>query len=122
MRALKDKEYKRIARHKRIRAKVIGHAARPRVSVHKSLNHFYVQVVDDAAGKVLFGMSTLAKSVRENAKTGGNVKAAELLGEEFAKVAIKKGIKTISFDRGGYMYHGCVKAFADAARKGGMEF
>lgn len=122
MRALKDKEYKRIARHKRIRNKVVGRTDRPRVCVHKSLNHFYVQVVDDSAGKVLFGMSTLAKEVRSKAKTGGNVKAAELLGEEFAKEAIKKGIKSISFDRGGYMYHGCVKAFADAARKGGMEF
>ena len=82
----------------------------------------YAQIVDDSAGKVLFGMSTLNKGVREKIKRGGNVKAAEILGEEFAKEAVKKGMKAIAFDRGGYLYHGRVKAFADAARKGGMEF
>ncbi len=122
MRAFKDKEYKRHARHLRIRKKVVGVADCPRVCVHRSPNHFYVQVIDDSAGKVLFGLSTLTKDVKSKVKNGGNINAATALGEVFAKMAQSKGIKQISFDRGGYLYHGRVKAFADAARKAGMEF
>ena len=122
MRAFKDKEYKRVARHLRIRKKVVGNNDRPRVCVHRSPNNLYVQVIDDVSGKVLFGISTLTKDLRSKIKNGGNVSAASMLGEAFAEQAKKKGIKQICFDRGGYLYHGRVKAFADAARKAGLEF
>lgn len=116
------KESKRFFRHKRIRAKVRGFASQPRLCVHRSLKNLFAQVVDDSSGKILFGMSTLAKPLRDKVKDGGNVKAASLLGEIFASAAQKHGIKKVCFDRGGYMFHGRVKAFADAARKAGMEF
>jgi len=119
---MNTKERQRLSRHTRIRKKLVGTKERPRVCVHRSLNHFYAQLVDDSTGKVVFGMSTRAKVVREKIKTGGDVDAAVVLGESFAVEAKKKGITKICFDRGGYMYHGRVKAFADAARKGGMEF
>lgn len=116
------KELGRIYRHNRIRQKSIGTNERPRVCVHRSIKNFYVQAIDDMQGKVLFGFSTLAKEVRKKVKDGGNVDAAAYLGEVFAAEAKKKGIKKICFDRGGYLYHGRVKAFAEAARKGGLEF
>ena len=116
------REQRRIYRHERIRKDVQGTSDRPRLCVHRSVNHFYAQIVDDSAGKVLFGMSTLAKDVRGKLKDGGNIQAAATLGEAFATQAIKKGFKRMCFDRAGYLYHGRVKAFADAARKGGMEF
>jgi large subunit ribosomal protein L18 len=81
-----------------------------------------VHLVDDVTGKVLFGKSTLAKDLRGQLKSGGNIAAAAVLGEAFAKEAVSKGIKKICFDRGGYLYHGRVKAFAEAARKAGLEF
>ncbi|MBI5150642.1 MAG: 50S ribosomal protein L18 [Candidatus Omnitrophica bacterium] len=120
---LLKKELGRIYRHRRIRKQITGTSVRPRVCVHRSLKNFYVQVIDDTSGKVLLGMSTLAKPVRSQLKSsGGNANAAAYLGEIFAAEAKKKGIFKISFDRGGYLYHGCVKAFAEAARKGGLEF
>lgn len=119
---LAEKTLKRIYRHKRIREKVFGSKERPRVCVRRSLKNFYAQLVDDEAGKVMFGMSTLAKGMRTKIKNGGNVEAAAQLGEAFASEVQKKGIKRICFDRGGYLYHGCVKAFAEAVRKGGLEF
>ena len=99
-----------------------GTADRPRLCVHRSLSNFYAQVIDDNQGKVLLGMSTLGKNIVQKIKYGGNIKAASALGEVFAAEAQKKGITKVSFDRGGYLYHGRVKAFADGARKGGMEF
>ena len=120
--ATKEKELKRYYRHKRIRRKVIGTGEKPRLCVHRSLNNFYAQIIDDASGKVLFGMSTLAKNFRSKIKSGGNVDAAAVLGETFGVEAQKKGFKKVCFDRGGYLYHGRIKAFADAARKSGMEF
>jgi len=116
------KEEKRIFRHKRLRKKISGTKERPRICVHRSLKNFHVQVIDDTIGKVLLGMSTLGKNLGSHIKNGGNVEAAANLGEVFAAEAQKKGIKTVCFDRGGYLFHGRVKAFADAARKGGMEF
>jgi large subunit ribosomal protein L18 len=118
----KVRELKRIGRHQRIRKKITGTSDQPRLCVHRSLNNLYVQLVDDSLGNVLFGMSTREKSVSQKIKYGGNVNAASVLGEAFAAVAQKKGIKKVCFDRGGYLYHGRVKAFAEAARKGGMEF
>ncbi len=86
------------------------------------MNNLQAQIVDDSAGKVLIGKSTLAKDVKSKAKTGGNVSAASVLGEVLATEAIKKGIKKVAFDRGGYLYHGRIKAFAEAARRAGLEF
>ncbi|NTV28904.1 MAG: 50S ribosomal protein L18 [Candidatus Omnitrophica bacterium] len=117
------KEIKRSFRHKRIRRKMSGTAEQPRLCLHRSLKNLSACIVDDTVGKVLLGMSTLAKDVREKTKNnGGNIKAAEMLGEALAKDAIAKGIRRVAFDRGGYMYHGRIKAFADAARKAGLEF
>ena len=118
----KNRELKRIGRHTRIRKKVAGTTERPRLCVHRSLNNFYAQIVDDSHGTVLFGMSTLGKNIHSKVKYGGNIPAAAALGEAFAAEAQKKGITKVCFDRGGYLYHGRVKAFADGARKGGMEF
>jgi large subunit ribosomal protein L18 len=119
---LNIKEQQRLHRHQRIRDVLSGTAERPRLCLHRSLNNLQAQIVDDAAGKVLVGKSTLAKDVKAKVKSGGNVSAAAILGEVLAAEAVKKGIKKVAFDRGGYLYHGRVKAFAEAARKGGLEF
>ena len=119
---LNIKEQQRIFRHQRIRNGLNGTAQRPRLCLHRSLNNLQAQIVDDIAGKILLGKSTLAKDVKKKAKSGGNVTAASVLGEVLAAEAIKKGIKKVAFDRGGYLYHGRVKAFAEAARKAGLEF
>ena len=116
------KEKKRIHRHQRVRNKVKGTSEQPRLCVHRSLKNIFAQVIDDTAGKVLFGLSTLDKDLRKKLKDGGNVNAAAILGEAFATKAKAKGITKVCFDRGGYLYHGRIKAFADAARKGGLEF
>ena len=104
--------------HARIRQKLAGTAERPRLNVYRSLNHVYAQVVDDQKGETRVAASTLeAKS-----KTGGNVAAAREIGKAIAEKAVAKGIKQVVFDRGGYLYHGRVKALADAARAAGLEF
>ncbi len=104
--------------HSRIREKLSGTTARPRLNVYRSLNHIYAQVIDDQKGETLVSASTLqAKS-----KTGGNVAAAKEIGKTIAEQAVAKGIKQVVFDRGGYLYHGRVKALADAAREAGLEF
>ncbi|MDP2653842.1 MAG: 50S ribosomal protein L18 [Candidatus Omnitrophota bacterium] len=118
----KIREIKRKARHYRIRRKLVGTPQRPRLCVHRSLGNIYVQVVDDVSQKVLFGMSTLNKDVRGKIKAGGNVEAAKVLGGAVAALAQKKGIKEVAFDRGGYLYHGRIKALADGAREGGLVF
>ena len=115
-------ETKRIYRHQRIRRHLSGTLERPRLCVHRSLKNISASLIDDTTRKVLMGVSTLAKEVKGKTKTGGNVKAAEILGEAFAKEAIAKGYKRVAFDRGGYLYHGRVKAFAEAARKAGLDF
>ena len=117
-----DREIKRVGRHKRIRKKISGTSDQPRLCIHRSLTNFYAQVVDDSIGKVLLGMSTRNKGILGKINGGGNISAASVLGEAFAAEAQKKGVKKVCFDRGGYLYHGRVKAFADGARKGGMEF
>jgi len=119
---LNIKEQQRIYRHDRIRNGLVGTSERPRLCLHRSLNNLQAQIVDDSVGKILIGKSTLAKDVKAKAKTGGNVSAAVILGEVLAAEAIKKGIKKVAFDRGGYLYHGRIKAFAEAARKAGLEF
>jgi large subunit ribosomal protein L18 len=119
---LNIKEQQRTFRHQRIREGLSGTAGRPRLCLHRSLNNLQAQIIDDSVGKVLMGKSTLAKDVKSKLKTGGNVGAASILGEIVAAEAIKKGIKKVAFDRGGYLYHGRVKAFAEAARRAGLEF
>ena len=118
----RDRELKRIGRHTRIRKKIAGTAERPRLCVHRSLKNLYAQIIDDSRGKVLFGMSTTGKSIAQKIKYGGNVNAAAVLGEAFAAGAQKKGITKVCFDRGGYLYHGRVKALAESLRKNGIEF
>ena len=122
MALLAEKEFKRINRHQRIRKKITGSQERPRLCVHRSLKNFSAQIIDDTRGQVLFGMTTMGKVVREKIKTKGKTNIASSFGEMFAQEAQKKGIKRVSFDRGGYLFHGRVKAFAEAARKGGLEF
>ena len=116
------KEHKRVFRHERIRKDMAGTPERPRLCVHRSLNNLQAQIIDDSAGRIILGKSTLAKDVRAKTKTGGNVGAAAILGETLAAEAVKKGITKVRFDRGGYLYHGRIKAFAEAARKAGLEF
>lgn len=122
MQNIKERELRRVRRHIRIRKKVIGSPEQPRLCVHRSLKNFFVQVIDDRCGKVLFGMSTREKNFSTKIKNGGNIQAATALGEVFAAELQKNGIKKVCFDRGGYLYHGRVKAFAEAARNAGMEF
>ena len=95
---------------------------RPRLSVHRSSKNIYAQVIDDAAGRTLASASTLEKDVRGTLKTGADQAAAEAVGKLIAERATKAGVKEVVFDRGGYLYHGRVKALADAAREGGLEF
>lgn len=116
----------RVRRHFRIRKRLSGTAERPRLVIHRSHLHLYAQVVDDAAGKTLLTLGTTAPAFRERAGQGGvkggNVAGAVVLGELVAKTAKTRGIAKVAFDRGGYLYHGRVKAFADAARQHGLEF
>ena len=106
-------------RHKRVRTKISGTAERPRLSVFRSNTGIYVQIIDDVAAKTLVSASTLDKEVKTKAS---NKEAAKEVGTLVAKRAIKAGIKTVVFDRGGYIYHGKVKALAEAAREAGLEF
>jgi large subunit ribosomal protein L18 len=107
--------------HDRIRKKLQGTAERPRLNVYRSLNHIYVQVVDDLHGQTLVSAST-AEGKKADRRTGGNVAAAKAIGKAIAERAKAKGITKVVFDRGGYIYHGRVKALADAAREGGLQF
>lgn len=116
------KETGRLERHKRVRAKISGTAERPRVVVHRSNANICAQAIDDAAQKTLAGCSSREEAFRKQAPTKGKVPVASKLGEHFAEILKKKGIQKIAFDRGGYLYHGRVKAFADAMRKGGIQF
>jgi len=104
--------------HSRIRAKLSGTGERPRLNVYRSLNHIYAQVIDDQKGETIVSASALAMKL----KSGGNVASAKEIGKAVAEAAVSKGIKRVVFDRGGYLYHGRVKALADAAREAGLEF
>ncbi|HEY0309078.1 MAG TPA: 50S ribosomal protein L18 [Acidobacteriaceae bacterium] len=104
--------------HTRIREKLSGTAERPRLNVYRSLNQLYTQLIDDAAGTTLASASTLAGKI----KNGGNVAAAKELGKLIAEKAAEKGIKKVVFDRGGYLYHGRIKALAESAREAGLDF
>ncbi|MGA3083106.1 MAG: 50S ribosomal protein L18 [Terracidiphilus sp.] len=102
--------------HERIRRKLSGTGERPRLNVYRSLNHIYAQVIDDQKGETLVSASTIKM------KTGGNLAAAKEIGKAVAEKAVAQGIKKVVFDRGGYLYHGRIKALADAAREAGLEF
>lgn len=117
-----DKERKRRIIKFRIRKKVQGTTVRPRLVVFKSLKHTYVQVVDDSSGKTLASASTLDKECRTKIKSGGNIEAAKVVGETIAQRLKEKGMEAVVFDRGGYLYHGRVKALAESARNSGLKF
>lgn len=112
----------RAKKHLKVRKRISGTPERPRMAVFRSNNHMYVQVIDDVAGNTLVSASTLQGEVKEGLEKTNNVDAAAKLGTVIAKRAIDKGIKTVVFDRGGYIYHGKVKALAEAAREAGLEF
>ena len=114
-----DKKEIRTRIHKRIRRKLAGSSERPRLAVFRSVAHIYAQVIDDTRGTTLVSASSVDKSAKTN---GGNIAAAKAIGKLVAERAKDKGIKGVIFDRGGYKYHGRVKALADAAREAGLEF
>ncbi|NLY56032.1 MAG: 50S ribosomal protein L18 [Firmicutes bacterium] len=117
-----DRKKARQKRQLRVRKKVFGTAERPRLSVFRSLNHIYAQIIDDTTGNTLVAASTLDKELKGQLKYGGNIEAAKAVGKLVAEKAKAKGITRVVFDRGGNLYHGRVKALADSAREGGLEF
>ncbi|MCC7540973.1 MAG: 50S ribosomal protein L18 [Deltaproteobacteria bacterium] len=117
-----DKELSRLRRHRRIRKTVEGTPERPRLSVFRSLKHIYAQVIDDSTGKTLVAVSTLTESVKSATAESVKIDAAKAVGKHVAEVCKERGIAKVVFDRGGYLYHGRVKALADAAREAGLSF
>lgn len=111
-----------LKRKRSIRKKITGTAKRPRLCVSRSLSHIYLQVIDDTCGKTLASASSYEKDVKENADIKNKVSKANFVGELVADRAIEKGIKTVVFDRNGFLYHGRVKAASDGARKAGLDF
>ena len=114
-----DTRAQRMKRHARVRSKISGTAERPRLSVFRSENHIYAQVIDDVAGNTLVSASTVEKAFEGN---GSNCEAAKKVGATIAERALQKGIEEVVFDRGGYIYHGRVQALAEAAREAGLKF
>lgn len=120
---VKRKRYRRNRAHQRIRSRVQGTSERPRLAVFKSLKHIYAQVIDDSAGRTLAQASTRDEEVRSKLESAGkHVEAAKAVGAAVAERAKARGIESVVFDRGGYIYHGKVKALADAAREQGLRF
>jgi large subunit ribosomal protein L18 len=117
-----SRDLKRQRVHQRVRMTVSGTAERPRLCVYRSLDHIYAQVIDDRAGKTLVSASSADKDTKKNLKGGGNVAAAKVVGKAVAERAKAVGVSKVVFDRGGYKYHGRVKALADAAREAGLQF
>ncbi len=115
----KDSNAARLHRHKRVRSKISGTAACPRLDVYRSLNHIYAQIIDDVKGATLVAASSVEKDF---GMYGGNKEAARKVGEIIAKRALEKGISEVVFDRGGYVYHGRVQELAEGAREGGLKF
>ena len=107
--------------HKRIREKMLGTSERPRLNIYRSLNHIYAQIIDDTSGVTLVSASTMEEA-KKGGKTGGNVARAKDVGKTIAQRAKEKGVQKVVFDRGGYLYHGRIKALADAAREAGLQF
>ena len=118
----KSRSEVRVNKHRKLRNRFSGTAERPRLAVFRSNNHMYAQIIDDTVGKTLVSASTLQKDVKAELEKTNNVDAAAYLGTVIAKRAIEKGINTVVFDRGGFIYQGKIKALADAAREAGLEF
>ena len=112
----------RLQKHRRMRSRISGTAERPRLAVFRSNNHMYAQIIDDTEGRTLVSASTLQKEVKAELEKTNNVEAAAHLGTVIAKRALEKGIDTVVFDRGGFIYQGKVKALAEAAREAGLTF
>ena len=117
-----DSNVVRLRVHQRIRKKLSGTDSRPRLCVFRSNKHIYAQIVDDAKGTTITAASTLDAATKPGVKNGGNVAAAKAVGKAVAQRAIEKGVQSVVFDRGGYIYHGRIKALADAAREAGLKF
>ena len=115
-----DRKKVRTRKHKSIRRRIVGTAERPRLSVYRSLQNVFVQIIDDTTGNTLVSASTIEKGAK--IENGSNIEAAKQIGERIAKKEIEKGITTVVFDRGGYIYTGRIKAIADAAREAGLKF
>lgn len=117
-----DRKAIRAKRHLRVRNKISGTGTRPRLNVFRSLNNIYAQIIDDENGTTLVAASSLSPELKGNLSGGGNTTAAKSVGDLVAKKALEAGIKQVVFDRAGYLYHGRVKALAEAAREAGLEF
>ena len=120
--AKESRNERRLARHARVRKQLTGTLEKPRLCVFRSLKNISVQIIDDVNGTTLVAASTLDKDIKVQAAYGGNKEAAKLVGEAVAKKALAKGIETVAFDRGGFLYHGRVKELADGAREAGLKF
>lgn len=118
----KAKHKRQLRRRQHVRSKIIGNAERPRLTVYRSSKHIYAQLVDDLNGVTLAAASSNVADIREQLPYGGNIKAAQVVGKKLAEVAKSKGIAKAAFDRGHYRFHGRIKALADAAREGGLQF
>lgn len=118
----KAKQARLARRHRRVRGKISGTPERPRLCVHRTNSHIYAQVIDDVAGRTLCAASTLDAEFKATGKLGSNKEAATFVGELIGKRALEAGITTVSFDRGGHLYHGRVAALADGARSAGLTF
>ena len=118
----KSRSEVRLNKHRKLRNRFSGTAERPRLAVFRSNNHMYAQIIDDTVGNTLVSASTLQKDVKAELEKTNNVEAAAYLGTVIAKKALEKGIKEVVFDRGGFLYYGKNKAFADAAREAGLKF
>ncbi|QQE78517.1 50S ribosomal protein L18 [Alicyclobacillus sp. SO9] len=117
-----DRNRSRQRRHLRVRKNISGTSGRPRLNVYRSNKNIYAQVIDDAAGQTLVSASTLDSELKDAVKNGGSIEAAKLVGQLVAKRAVEKGMTSVVFDRGGYLYHGRIQALADAAREAGLQF
>ena len=118
----KSRSEVRVNKHRKLRNHISGTAERPRLAVFRSNNHMYAQIIDDTVGNTLVAASTMEKSVKAELEKTNNVDAAAYLGTVIAKRALEKGINTVVFDRGGFIYHGKIAALAEAAREAGLEF
>ncbi|MBE3556417.1 MAG: 50S ribosomal protein L18 [Firmicutes bacterium] len=117
-----SREEARQHRHRRVRKRVVGTPERPRLSVYRSNEHIYAQIIDDESSRTLCAASTIDRELRGKLASGSNVDAARAVGNLLAQRAVAKGISKVAFDRGGYLYHGRVAALAEAAREGGLDF
>jgi large subunit ribosomal protein L18 len=117
-----DRKKLRLVRHRRIRKKIFRTLERPRLAVYRSEKHIYAQIIDDTVGRTLVAASTVEKDIKERVKKTWNIAAAKEVGKIIAERALAKGITNVVFDRGGFKYHGRIKALADAAREAGLKF